>query len=119
LSEKGFGKEQIGEVKGIISADNSDIFELLGHIAFASETQSREDRVQSRNISSNYADKPREFLDFVLSQYVSEGVGKLATEKLPDLLALKFQSTRDAVAELGNVARIRNLFISFQPDLYS
>ena len=118
LAEKGFGKEQIDEVKNIISADNSDIYDVLAYIAFASEVQSREERVQSRNISSNYDDKQREFLDFVLSQYVNEGVGELAINKLPDLLELKYQSTHDAVAELGSVAGIRNLFISFQPDLY-
>jgi type I restriction enzyme, R subunit len=121
LSEKGFGKEQIDEVKRIISADNSDIFDVLAYIAFAAETQSRQARVEKRKpiITSKYDDKQQEFLDFVLAQYVSEGVGELAINKLPDLLELRYQSTHDAVAELGSAARIRDLFINFQPDLYS
>ena len=120
LAEKGFGKEQIDEVKSIISADNSDIFDVLAYIAFASETQSRQERVEKRKsiIANKYDDKQQEFLDFVLAQYVSEGVGELAINKLPDLLELKYQSTRDAVAELGSASGIRNLFIGFQPDLY-
>jgi type I restriction enzyme R subunit len=37
---------------------------------------------------------------------------------LPDLLALKYHSIGDAVAELGSVADIRDAFVGFQEHLY-
>jgi type I restriction enzyme R subunit len=46
------------------------------------------------------------------------GVEELDQEKLPDLLTLKYQSIPDAVAELGSVAGIRDVFIGFQEHLY-
>ena len=71
-----------------------------------------------RGIFSNCDYKQQEFLDFVLSQYVKEGVGELAPEKLPNLLVLKYRAVSDAAAELGSVASIRDVFVGFQQYLY-
>ena len=57
--------------------------------------------------------------EIVLDHYVQEGVTELAQEKLPQLIELKYHGVGDAVAELGNVARIRDVFIGFQQRLYS
>ena len=70
------------------------------------------------DIISRYDDKLQSFLDFVLGQYVNQGVGELDQEKLPDLLELKYHTVNDAAAELGSVATIRDTFIGFQRHLY-
>jgi type I restriction enzyme R subunit len=49
---------------------------------------------------------------------VNEGVRELDSEKLPDLLELKYESTSDAVAQLGNAKDIRDMFVGFQEYLY-
>jgi len=54
----------------------------------------------------------------VLDQYVQQGVGELDDQKLPRLIDLKYQAVADAVSELGQVAVIREMFISFQKHLY-
>jgi type I restriction enzyme R subunit len=41
-------------------------------------------------------------------------VEELDQEKLPNLLTLNYQLIGDAVAELGRVADIRDVFIGFQ-----
>jgi type I restriction enzyme R subunit len=59
------------------------------------------------------------FLEFVLSQCVSEGVRGLDPEKLTPLLRLKYQnSIADAVADLGKADEIARLFAGFQKYLY-
>ena len=45
--------------------------------------------------------KLQAFLDFVLAQYVKQGVGELDQAKLPHLLELKYRAVSDAAAELG------------------
>jgi type I restriction enzyme R subunit len=55
----------------------------------------------------------------VLGQYVREGVGELDQDKLPILLELKYHAVNDAVAALGQIAFIRQLFVEFQKFLYS
>ena len=57
-------------------------------------------------------------MDFVLDQYIRQGVGELDDQKLPHLIELKYHAVADAVVELGQVASIREMFIGFQKHLY-
>ncbi|MBL1211266.1 hypothetical protein [Geminocystis sp. GBBB08] len=50
---------------------------------------------------------------------ITEGVGELDQGKLPKLLELKYHNLNDAVAELGTVKGIKQIFIDFQKYLYS
>jgi hypothetical protein len=57
--------------------------------------------------------------DFLLEQYVKEGVAELDDAKLPDLLKLKYNALVDAKQQLGEVKSIRKAFIDFQEYLYT
>jgi len=121
LEDKGFGLEQLEDVKQMIDAEDSDVFDVLSYISFASDPISREERVNNHKplIFKHYADPQQQFLDFVLAHYITEGVGELDMEKLPDLIKAKYQTVRDIPAELGSVAEIRDVFMGFQAHLYS
>ena len=121
LEEKGYGREQLNDARDLINAEKSDLFDVLAYIAFALDPVSREERVNrnKERIFAKYADKQKQFLSFVLDHYISQGVDELDQEKLPGLLALKYHSVGDAVAELGSVAEIRDVFIGFQEHLYA
>lgn len=120
LGEKGYGAEQLAEIRRMIAAEKSDIFDVLAYIAFALAPITREARVAARrpHIVPHYDEKLQAFLDFVLAQYVSEGVGELDQAKLPQLLALKYHAVGDAAEALGGVPRIRDAFVGFQRHLY-
>ncbi|OIR18050.1 type I restriction enzyme EcoKI subunit R [mine drainage metagenome] len=122
LAEKGFGKEQLGEMQKIIDAENSDLFDVLAHVAFATQPITRKERAASahKEIHDHFSDKQQAFLGFVLAHYVHEGVEELEQEKLTKLLRLKYHdSIPDAVTDLGgDITAIRNLFTGFQRYLY-
>ncbi len=120
LEEKGYGKAQLAEVGKLIEAEKSDLYDVLAYIAFAQTPITREDRVFARkgHMFSHYDYEQQQFLDFVLTQYVKEGVGELVQEKLPKLLEIKYHAVSDAADELGSVAGIRNVFVGFQQYLY-
>lgn len=120
LSEKGYGDAQLDEIRGMIDAEKSDLFDVLAYIAFALTPITRKERAETHKdiIFSRYDKKLQGFLGFVLSQYVQEGVGELDQEKLPHLLELKYSAVMDASEELGGVKRIRDAFIGFQKHLY-
>jgi type I restriction enzyme R subunit len=121
LSEKGFGKDQLAEMQKIIDAEKSDLFDVLANVAYALEPLTRQERVAKAMalISSNFNDKQRVFLDFVLSHYISVGVEELDKEKLSPLLRLKYgDSIADAVADLGSPTQINGVFVGFQKYLY-
>ena len=120
LSEKGYGQEQLTEIRRMIDAENSDLFDVLAYIAFALTPITREERVaaSSTAIHAHYDEKQQAFLNFVLLQYVNEGVGELDQGKLPTLLELKYHAISDATEELGSVGNIREVFVGFQQYLY-
>jgi type I restriction enzyme R subunit len=120
LAEKGYGTEQLTEISRLIDAEKSDLYDVLAYIAYASTPMSRRERVIAHKalIFSRYMGKQQEFLDFVLDQYIKEGVGELDQDKLPQLLDLRYHDLRDAIADLGSVSDIRSVFIGFQAYLY-
>jgi type I restriction enzyme R subunit len=120
LAEKGYGDEALADVAAMIDAEDSDLYDVLAYVRFAHAPISRSERVATHRglIFSRYTGKQQTFLDFVLDQYVRQGVRELDQAKLPQLLALKYHGVNDAVAELGSVAEISALFTGFQQHLY-
>jgi type I restriction enzyme R subunit len=120
LSDKGFGSEQLAEISRMINAEKSDVFDVLAYIAFALAPLSREERVDSHRpiIFKRYDPKLQTFLDFVLAQYVKQGVEELDRDKLGSLLDLKYGSIQDALDKLGAVGVISDAFVGFQQYLY-
>ncbi len=120
LAEKGYGDEELNEIRRLIDAENSDLFDVLAYVAFAMPPVTREDRVadSKSKIFSCYDDKQQVFIDFVLAQYVREGVSELDQEKLPTLIELKYHTVSSAATELGSMSEIRELFVGFQRHLY-
>jgi type I restriction enzyme, R subunit len=120
LAEKGYGDEQLSEIKLMIDAEKSDLFDVLAYIAFALDPVTRQERVDTHKdiILSKYDEKLQAFLGFVLNEYVKEGVQELDDTKLPHLLELKYGGVGDAAEQLGSVAVIREAFVGFQQHLY-
>ena len=103
---RGFGPEQLAEISRMINAEKSDVFDVLAYIAFALAPITRSERVEARKgeIFTRYDGKLQAFLDFVLAQYVKQGVGELDQEKLGHLLELKYHTVSDAADQLGGSA---------------
>lgn len=120
IAELGYDKEKLGILQKMIEAEDSDLFDVLSYVSFATKPISRLQRVKkARNkILDGVSDKQREFLEFVLDKYIEKGVEELDEEKLPILLNLKYDAIVDAEKNLGSVRQIRFAFFDFQRDLY-
>jgi len=119
LAEQGFATPQLQELQKIIDAEQCDLYDVLAYIGYNQTVQLREQRAAAaRTHFDAYTDKQRAFLDFVLQQYVKEGVEELQPEKLPIILQLKYKTLPDAARELGDMAHIRDTFVGFQRWLY-
>lgn len=75
LAEKGFGKDNLSEMRVIIEAENSDLFDVLAFVAYAETPLTREERAERAKvvIGTQFNDKQQAFLTFVLAHYVSTG----------------------------------------------
>ena len=121
LGEHGFSMVDLGKIQELISATESDLYDVLAYISFAAPKKTREKRATSarRRVAMQFSDRTRDFIDFVLDHYVSEGVEELDPQKLPDLLQLKYGGVNDALKEIGTDAdTVRGAFCDFQKYLY-
>ncbi len=90
-------------------------------IAFAVKPITRKERVEKireDKIFFMLNKEQKEFIHFVLSKYIEDGVDELSQEKLPELLKIKYHELTDAAALLGGVESIVKIFINFQKHLY-
>ena len=119
LNEKGYTHSQLEDLRHMIHAEDSDLYDVLAHVAFSTEPVKRSQRADfAKSHFGVYESKQRVFLDFVLKQYVQTGFTELDDAKLPDLLTLKYKAIADAKRDLGNIQYIRDTFIGFQRYLY-
>lgn len=121
IAEAGYGKDELETLQKMIDAEESDLFDVLSYISFATKPISRKERVieTKQIILDDLDEKQKEFLEFVLNKYIERGVEELDEEKLPQLLNLKYHAIADAVNLLGDVDKIRSIFFDFQKNLYS
>jgi type I restriction enzyme R subunit len=121
LSEVGYDQEKIDSMKELIDAKDSDVYDVLAYVAYAAETRTRLERVETAKpaIAIAYSDyKQQQFIDFVLSKYV-DGIAELSPTKMRSLIELKYHTISDAAAEFGSPATIRETFVGFQKHLYN
>lgn len=120
MGEKGFTKSQLVEFQKILNAENSDIFDVLSYVAYGSKILDRRERAEKVRFHFDEMDlNYQEFLNFVLTQYIQNGVEELDDEKLGAFLQLKYSSISDAKTILGDVKTIRQNFIDYQSYLYN
>ncbi|WP_306790872.1 type I restriction-modification enzyme R subunit C-terminal domain-containing protein, partial [Picosynechococcus sp. PCC 7002] len=119
LAEKGYGDTQLKAIARIAEAEKSDVYDVLTWVAYNTKPISREERVIKHRdlIFSKYTGKQQEFLDFVLDQYIREGVEELDRGKLPTLIEIKYQTVNEGLVILGQ--DIGQVFADFQADLYT
>ena len=121
LDDAGYGKDQLTALQKLVDAEKSDLFDVLEYV-FNSENKimTREERVLATQatIFALLNDKQKEFIDFVLSKYIESGFEELDQEKLPILLTNKYQTFEDAGLQLGDLSKVKDLFIGFQSQLY-
>ncbi len=120
LADKGFSAEPLAEMQKLIEAENSDLFDVLAYVAFEATPETRAERANKARAVAHrqFNDKQQAFVDFVLAQYVKQGVEELDAEKLSPLLKLKYTALNDALKDLGSPEQIRQVFVGFQRYLY-
>jgi type I restriction enzyme R subunit len=122
LADKGFGLEQLTEMQRLISAEQSDVFDVLAYVAYALAPMSRAERAATAQprVAADFTSKEQQFIEFVLTQYIEVGVGELAQDKLGPLLRLRYKNAlADAVTDLGTPEHIAQVFAGFQKHLYA
>ena len=120
LLEAGYGPDRLEDMKRLIDAPDSDVFDVLAHVRFALAPLARTERAEAARDSGlgGYEEEMRQFLDYVLRAYEMHGIDELAPGKIADFLRVRYGGTNDAKRRLGSVAEIKDAFVSIQRHLY-
>lgn len=120
LESEGCAKADLVKLQEMISAENSDLFDVLEYISYARKPISREDRVRASetNIYALLNANQRDFISFVLRNYIQDGIDELDIAKLSTIIKSKYGGIPEAEKVLGDVDQINKVFIDFQKHLY-
>jgi type I restriction enzyme R subunit len=121
LSEAGYDNEKLDSMKELVDARDSDVYDVLAYVAYASETRTRQQRVaQSKPaINQHFTEYHQQaFIEFILKRYIDDGVTELSVGKMKSMVELKYNSINDAATEFGSPKIIRDVFVGFQQHLY-
>lgn len=120
LAERSYGEAVLGVVRETLMADDSDLFDVLAHIAYSNSMRTREFRAEAgrRRVGDIFDPKIAAFLDYVLDSYVEHGEANLDRSKLNDFVKLKYGTAKECAAELGGMPAVIEAFVGFQRHLY-
>ena len=120
LEQHNCSKADLLKLQEIIDAKDCDLFDVLEYISYARNPITRMERVSEAedNIYAFLNAEQKVFIEFVLSNYIKDGVDELDDSKLGELITLKYKTNTDAKRALGDLREIRNIFINFQKYLY-
>lgn len=119
MGEAGYDRETLGRIRTLIDAEDSDLLDVLEYISFNVEPIQRKERVErTKPYVSSLSAQQQEFINYVISLYIQEGIDELWISKLPDILKMKYGSIEDGKMALGSLDVARNTFTGFQRSLY-
>ena len=120
LENVGCHKDDLAKLQELIGARDSDLFDVLEYIAYTKPPVSRSARVAAsrENILNMLNAEQREFVEYVLRNYIDVGVDELDVGKLGTIITAKYGGIYAAQQKLGDANEIRKTFIEFQKHLY-
>ena len=113
---------QLEELKSIFQAQDSDIYDVLAHLSFNLEIQTRSDRAFAvhyrKYIEKFHNEKVREFLNFILERYKRDGVKEMGSDKLSSLIKLSGFDKKELKEAFEGAANIREGYFGLQREIY-
>ncbi|MEH6727392.1 MAG: DEAD/DEAH box helicase family protein [Hyphomicrobiales bacterium] len=120
LQEHGYDRERLDDIRRLVDASDSDLFDVLGYILFEQSPVTRHDRANSLRQHGLADPNPdmQELLLSVLNAYETHGEDELGMGKLTHLLVSRYGSVNEGKAKLGELSEIRSAFVNMQVQLY-
>ena len=121
LQQNGYDSDKLADMRRLIDAPDSDLFDVLAYIRFSNPPKTREQRADAVEDGGLQAaqGEMRDFLLGILEAYAAHGESELALAKLGSFLTARYGTIADAKAKLGDIGDIKTAFIEVQRELYA
>lgn len=120
LAEAGYDRDRLDEIRHLVDAPKSDLFDVLAYVLFTSDPKTRRDRAERlrQGRMDEYQGELRQLLLGILSAYENVGEEELASKKLTQFLTARYGSVSEGMSRLGDLMSVRDAYKQMQANLY-
>ena len=121
LEEHGYDRGRLEDIRRLVDAPASDLFDVLGYVMFANPPRTRRARADDVRDSSLQAfdGDLRDLLLGILQAYETYGEDELAAGKLQSFVTGRYGSVSESRERLGELPAVRDAFRRMQASLYA
>ena len=118
LEDRGFDGGQLSEIKALVDANDSDLFDVLSYIQFSANPKTRIERADGVSLEEE-AEEMEQFLKHILQAYIENGEAELASDSLGSFMEVRYGSVSEGSQKLGDIPSIKSKFIGLQKQIYN
>jgi type I restriction enzyme R subunit len=121
LDGHGYDPDRLDDIRRLVNAPKSDLYDVLSYILFSNPPKTRHDRAETlRQVGmGNFSGEMKELLLGILKAYETAGETELAGKKLGQFLTARYGSVSESKAKLGDLQTIRDAYNFMQAGLYA
>jgi type I restriction enzyme, R subunit len=121
LSDRGYDRDRLDDIRRLVDAPNSDLFDVLSYILFTNPPKTRHERAENVRTGGMHEApvETKALLLAILAAYEQRGESELATRKLGTFLTARYGSVSEGKSRLGGLDAIKDAFRKMQGTLYS
>lgn len=121
LLDRGYDQDKLDDMRQLVDAKDSDLFDVLAYILFTSPPVTREERATAAEKSrlKDFDGELQLLLVAILRAYVVNGERELGSKKLGQYLIARYGSVAEGRAKLGELPFIKDAYKRMQAALYS
>ena len=120
LEESGYDRDRLNDIRLLVDAPASDLFDVLGYVLFASPPKTRQQRAEDvRGAGLPAGGELRDLLLGILQAYETYGEDELATGKLQSFVTGRYGGVSESRERLGALSAVRDAFRRMQASLYA
>lgn len=120
LQDRGYDEEKLNDMKLLIGARDSDLFDVFNYVLFTGRPLTLSERAASLKNSGlgDYSDELRELMLSILTSYEVGGHEELSYEKLEQSMIAKYGGVSEGKKHLGSIAQVKDGYRDMQGKLY-
>lgn len=121
LEEAGYDQDRLEDIRRLVDAPNSDLFDVLAYVLYTTEPKTRHQRAEGvrDNGLDAFNGEMKQLLLSILIAYEAAGEGELGPKKLTQFLTARYGSVSEGMSRLGEVAAVRDAYRQMQLGLYA
>ena len=121
LYDHGYDPERLDDIRRLVDAPKSDLYDVLSYILFANPPKTRHDRAETvrQDGLADFGNEMKDLLLGILKAYETAGEAELAGKKLGQFLTARYGSVSEGKVKLGDLQTIRDAFNRMQAGLYA